>query len=127
MRWLTLLVLLLPSSALAAYSDTGTSEWFKSLSIGTLVPNCCDQADCHPTKADFIAGEWVAESRVWPGEWVVIPKDRIVPNERSIFGKDAVICEGTETRRGGNPVRLQSLPGGRFVYLYCFVIPDNGT
>lgn len=125
-----LMLVALPSYAEASgFSDSLTKEFFDNLSIPGLVSNCCNDADCRKTQADFVDGHWVAESRQLaidghPDEWVVIPDDRVTPRQ-SPFDSLAVICEG-EGQNAAN-VKLRTVDGKFTVYLYCFAIPPFGN
>ena len=109
-------------------SNPRTQQFFKGLVIPGLVSNCCAEADCRQTKAEFIDGHWVAESRFWydqgkPDEMVVIPDDRVTQRQ-SPFDAHAVICEGEV--QGPSTVVLRTRPGGLIVFLYCFAPPPLG-
>lgn len=118
------------------YQGQTAKEFFNNLSIPGLVPNCCNDADCKRTKADYINGQWIAESaklrddevNPHPGEWVVIPPDRVTPRQ-SPFDSEAVICEGvvlTPDSADHPNVDLLTIPGGFHVFLFCFSPPPFG-
>lgn len=111
--------------AAGAYSDTPTSEWFKSLNIrvpgSREVVSCCDQSDCKPTQADWRGDAWWAESRIFPGEWVTIPANRVLTEPNPLM--NAVICEAVG---GRTEFGVRTVPSGKVDYLYCFEPPPQG-
>lgn len=119
--------LVLPGAAALAqgqYSDSATSQWFKSLGIAQLVPNCCDQSDCHEVKAEWRGGTdgaWWAESRYWPDEWVKIPASHIVNTPNPLA--HAVLCE---VKDGRSDFISRTVPSGFGDAVYCFVPPPDG-
>jgi hypothetical protein len=104
------------------YSDGPTADWFRSLMVPGTTHGCCDQADCHPAPATFVSGQWLAESKVYPGEWVPIPADRVLMAP-SIFGEQGVLCESDH--KNGDDAPIQSLPSGKDVWVYCFAPPPQ--
>jgi hypothetical protein len=106
------------------YTDGPTSQWFQSLVVPGTTRGCCDQADCHPMRARYDAGYWMAESKVYPGEWVAIPAARVLATP-SIFGEEGVLCESD--RKNGDDEPIVSQPSSRDVWVYCFAPPPQST
>lgn len=117
------------------YTDGATSSWFKSLQ-SQHVKNCCDQADCKKTRAEWRGspaivdetgklvpgdGAWWALSNV-TREWVEIRPDQItreadgVTVQHSIFDQ-AILCEGPDGNFDGTKVTPR---------VYCFAPPPFG-
>lgn len=102
----------------AQYSDTPTSQWFKSLS-SPYTRNCCDQADCMLAVAEFRNdGFWWAISNR-THEWVKIQPNQITETV-SVFAK-AVLCEGDPylITEGDGPIHYDA-------NVYCFAPPPTG-
>lgn len=94
------------------YTDSPTSQWFRSLSSPYTL-NCCDQADCRQTESDYHDGAWWALSQR-TRTWVQIRPDQITRTV-SIF-PNAVLCEG-------DPLFVDSMYQPR---VYCFAPPPIG-
>lgn len=110
---LTLAIALASAGAWAAapYSDSPTKQWFEGLSSPYTL-NCCSQADCKRTEADYHDGAWWALSKR-TNKWVQIRPDQVT-QDVSIFS-DAVLCEGDPASWAPDEARV-----------YCFAPPPIG-
>lgn len=109
------LALLYTSAWAQAYTDSPTSDWFKSLT-SPFTQNCCDQADCKRVQSDFRDGSWWALS-ARTGDWVRIPENRVT-RQVSVFN-DAVLCEGEPDLLAQPNVHYEAR-------VYCFARPPLG-
>ena len=83
------LLLLASVSAATAADNQDRGDWFKSLKRPDNGGSCCDITDCRRTRAEFIGGQWFAETP--DGAVIAIPENKIVKSPRSIDG-DAYLC-----------------------------------
>lgn len=106
------------------YNDNATSQWFKSLGIAQLVPNCCSDADCHEVKSEWRGGPdgaWWAQSKFWPDEWVKIPANHVLNTANPLA--NAVLCE---VRDGRSDFIVRTVPGNFADAVYCFIPAPAG-
>lgn len=110
-----LVLAIFSAPAWGQYTDSPTSDWFKSLSSQYTL-NCCDQADCRQVESDYHDGAWWALSAE-THTWVKIRPDQVTKTV-SIF-THAVLCEGQPY--GASAADPEWAPR-----VYCFAPPPIG-
>src|SRR4051812_19826941 len=93
--------------------DVQLHEKFYSTWFMPDVPtkSCCNLADCYPTQARFVNGQWHALRRE-DGEWLPIPWTKVEMNRDNPDGQNHVCAPAPRAAYPPNTVFCFSLGGG---------------
>lgn len=72
--------------------------------------SCCNKADCYPTEARFMSGQWMAKRRE-DGRWLSVPANKVERNRDNPDGRNH-LCAPPPNTAQGDVVFCFALGGG---------------